>query len=91
MAAMPTFIELLKRGGKDRPKQDVLARIRASYAYEAVMSIDDMDAALELYERVRTLPSTFTKAIVQQQGGSKVHCRPAIRSFLRVVVPTGNR
>ena len=73
MAAMPTFIELLKRGGKDRPKQDVLARIRASYAYEAVMSIDDMDAALELYERVRTLPSTLTKAIVQQQGGVSIN------------------
>ena len=66
------FIELLKRGGKDRPKQDVLAKIRASYAYEAVMSIDDVDAALELYERVCTLPSTFTKAIVQQQAGVSI-------------------
>jgi hypothetical protein len=73
MAVMPAFIELLKRGRIDRPNSDVLARIRASYAYEAVVSIDDMDAALELYERVRTLPSTFTKKLVAAQGGLLVN------------------
>jgi len=70
---MPKFIELLKRVCKDGPKQDVLDKIRASYANEAVMSIDDENAVLKLYERVCALPSTFTKAIVQQQGGVSIN------------------
>ena len=73
MAAMPTFIELLKLGGKGRPKQDVLAMIRASYASEVLMSIDNVDSAVDLYERVCSLPSTFTKAIVQQQGDVSIN------------------
>ena len=68
MAAMPTFIELLNRGRINNPNQEVLAKIRASYASELLVSIDCVDSAMDLYERVRLLPSTFTKVIVQQRG-----------------------
>jgi Protein kinase domain len=70
---MPPFIELLKRGGKDRPKVDILNKIRASYASEMLASIHDVESAMDLYERVNGMPSTFTKAIVEHQTGTHIN------------------
>ena len=70
---MPAFIELLHRCRIFKPDHDVIAKIRASYAAEALMSIDNGDAALELYRRVKALPSSFTKNLVAVNGRLRIN------------------
>ena len=69
---MPAFVELLKRGGINRPDPKVLTKIRASFASELLVNIDTVTSALDFYRQICELPSTITKAIVLGQKGVRI-------------------
>ena len=68
IAVIPVFLRLLSEGGISRPKENVLAKIKASFAAQLLSSIHSVDAAMQFYRTIDGLPSTFTINIVEGQA-----------------------
>jgi serine/threonine protein kinase len=69
---IPVFLSLLKSGGIERPDNKVIAKICASFAKELHVNTHDVDAAVSFYRRIKDLPSTLTRSIVQGQAGVNI-------------------
>jgi len=65
IAAIPVFLRLLSQGGINRPKENVLAKIQASFTTQLLSNIHSVDAAMHFYRTIDALPSTFTMNIVE--------------------------
>ena len=69
---IPVFLSLLKSGGIDRPDNKVITKICASFAKELHVNTHDVEAAVSFYRRIKDLPSTLTRSIVQGQAGISI-------------------
>jgi len=72
IAAIPVFLRLLSEGGISRPKENVLAKIKASFATQLLLNIHSIDSALHFYRTIDGLPSTLTMNIVEGQVGVNI-------------------
>ena len=50
----------------------MIAKICASFAKELHVNTHDVDAAVSFYRRIKDLPSTLTRSIVQGQAGVNI-------------------
>lgn len=60
-ATKPSFLQLLAQGGVTRPSRALVRLIELQFAPQANV-VSDADGAVHLYEVVKTLPGTRTKA-----------------------------
>jgi serine/threonine protein kinase len=72
LASIPAFLELLRKGGIQRPEEKVIAKIRASFAYQLLANIHSVDSAVEFYYQIKDLPSTLTMCIVQEHASVRI-------------------
>jgi hypothetical protein len=72
LASIPAFLGLLRQGNIQRPEEKVIAKIRASFAYQLLANIHSVDSAVEFYNQIKELPSTFTMCIVQEHAGVRI-------------------
>ena len=72
IAAIPVFLRLLSEGGINRPKENVLDKIQASFAAQLLLNIHSVDSAIHFYRTIDGLPSTLTMNIVEGQSGISI-------------------
>jgi len=88
IAAIPVFLRLLSQGGITRPKENVVAKIQASFAAQLLLNIHSVDSAMHFYRTIDDLPSTLTMNIVEGQAGVSIsgplsHDKPMILAGVR--------
>jgi hypothetical protein len=70
-----TFIEFLKRGHINQPKDQVLVTIAKRYSQQllAVLALGRTEPCIDLYETVKELPSSFSRGVIQNEVGIRIN------------------